>query len=111
MKLPVAIECREHHDRSEGPLCALPPARIVHRSEHAVVIRGAFPLTRGHSLVLPRRHVGSLFALERAECEALFDRLDEARRALDAELAPAGHNVGINDGPAAGQTVPHLACT
>ena len=69
MKLPVAIECREHHDRSEGPLCALPPARIVHRSEHAVVIRGAFPLTRGHSLVLPRRHVGSLFALERAEPE------------------------------------------
>ena len=54
---------------SECPFCALPPARIVHRSEHAVVIRGAFPLTRGHSLVLPRRHVGSLFALERAEPE------------------------------------------
>ncbi|MFN9194852.1 MAG: HIT family protein [Pseudomonadota bacterium] len=54
---------------SECPFCALPPARIVHRSEHAVVIRDAFLLTRGHSLVLPRRHVGSLFALERAEPE------------------------------------------
>lgn len=54
---------------SECPFCALPPARIVHRSEHAVVIRDAFPLTRGHSLVLPRRHVGSLFALERADPE------------------------------------------
>jgi len=34
--------------------------------------------------------------------------LDRARRILDGELRPDGYNIGINDGKAAGQTVPHL---
>jgi diadenosine tetraphosphate (Ap4A) HIT family hydrolase len=34
--------------------------------------------------------------------------LDRAKAVLDAEFKPQGYNVGINDGPAAGQTVPHL---
>lgn len=34
--------------------------------------------------------------------------LDEAKSMVDAELAPDSYNIGVNDGPAAGQTVPHL---
>jgi diadenosine tetraphosphate (Ap4A) HIT family hydrolase len=34
--------------------------------------------------------------------------LDEARTALQTSHAPQGYNIGVNDGPAAGQTVPHL---
>jgi len=34
--------------------------------------------------------------------------LDNAKKVLDGELHPDGYNIGINDGPAAGQTVPHL---
>lgn len=57
---------------------------------------------------MPRRHVGSFFDLQQAERDAVFELLALARTALDAEFGPAGYNIGINDGPAAGQTVPHL---
>jgi diadenosine tetraphosphate (Ap4A) HIT family hydrolase len=90
------------------PFCNLPAARIVDRTGLAVVIRDAFPISPGHTLVCPVRHVGSFFettAEERADILAL---LDGAKRELDRTLEPQGYNLGINDGAAAGQTVPHL---
>ena len=90
------------------PFCALPVARIVHANDLALAIRDAYPVSRGHTLVIPRRHVARFFDLDPPEREAVFALLDTARRALDAELAPDGYNIGINDGAAAGQTVPHL---
>ncbi len=38
----------------------------------------------------------------------MFELMDKAKHELDAELHPAAYNIGVNDGPAAGQTVPHL---
>ena len=99
MSTPAATDCL---------FCTLPPARIVHANQLAVVIRDAYPVSSGHTLVLPRRHVGSFFELEPTERDAVFELLDLARRDLDQSLRPDGYNIGINDGPAAGQTVPHL---
>ncbi len=99
MSTPAATDC---------PFCTLPPTRIVHADRLAVVIQDACPVSRGHTLVLPRRHVGSFFELEPPERDAVLKLLDMARRDLDQSLHPDGYNIGINDGPAAGQTVPHL---
>lgn len=88
--------------------CTLPSSRIVLANEFAVVVRDAYPVSPGHTLVLSRRHVGSFFALEPSERAAVLDLLDEARRTLDEEFHPEGYNIGINDGSAAGQTVSHL---
>jgi diadenosine tetraphosphate (Ap4A) HIT family hydrolase len=52
--------------------------------------------------------VGSFFEISEEERAAMLALLDGQKRALDAEYSPAGYNVGINDGAAAGQTVPHL---
>jgi diadenosine tetraphosphate (Ap4A) HIT family hydrolase len=90
------------------PFCALPPERIVLSNLHGMVIRDAFPVSPGHTLVIPLRHVGSFFDIENAERYALMALLDEAKRQLDKEFKPVGYNIGINDGAAAGQTVPHL---
>lgn len=38
------------------PFCSLPDERIVLANEHAVVIRDAYPVSPGHTLVIPRRH-------------------------------------------------------
>ena len=46
--------------------------------------------------------------IDTSEREALMDLLAEAKRRLDKEFKPDGYNIGINDGVAAGQTVPHL---
>lgn len=90
------------------PFCDLAPERIRIVNPIGLVFRDAFPVSPGHTLVIPRRHVGSFFLLEPDERIALLALLDEAKRDLDAELHPDGFNIGINDGPAAGQTVAHV---
>jgi diadenosine tetraphosphate (Ap4A) HIT family hydrolase len=90
------------------PFCTLPPERILGGNAHGVWIRDGYPVSPGHSLVIPHRHVSSFFDLTEDERQALLVLLDQARAAAQAEMAPDGYNIGINDGPAAGQTVPHL---
>lgn len=90
------------------PFCALPHHRIIGENKFSVLIRDGFPVSTGHSLVIPKRHVRSFFELTTEERTAMFSLLDEARSAAAQEFEPDGFNIGINDGPAAGQTVPHL---
>ena len=88
--------------------CTLVPTRIIGENEFAVVVRDSFPVSPGHTLVIPRRHTGSFFELGAEERAAMLALLEIARAGVDAEFRPDGYNIGINDGPAAGQTVPHL---
>ena len=90
------------------PFCTLPEHRIVGANEHAVIIRDGFPVSPGHTLIIPRRHAGSFFDMNDMERNGLLALLDMARLALDKEFKPDGYNIGINDGASAGQTVPHL---
>lgn len=73
-----------------------------------MVVRDAFPVSPGHTLVIARRHIGSFFDLTKAERHDLLALLDQAKAQLDEEFQPQGFNIGINDGPVAGQTVPHI---
>jgi diadenosine tetraphosphate (Ap4A) HIT family hydrolase len=73
-----------------------------------MAIYDSFPVTPGHTLIIPKRHISSLFEATREEQAALFDLLSAMRQLLLKERNPAGFNIGINDGPAAGQTVMHL---
>lgn len=59
-------------------------------------------------LVIPKRQLGSFFDLTDDERNGLMALLAEARLGTEAEFAPAGYSIGIHDGAAAGQTVPHL---
>ena len=90
------------------PFCSLPASRVVDGNDHAFWIRDGFPVSPGHSLIIPRRHVASFFAITFEERESLFQLLDQAKLVADAEFEPDGYNVGINDGATAGQTVPPL---
>lgn len=90
------------------PFCSLSAERIVRESPFGVVIRDGFPISKGHTLVIPKRHIGSFFELTSVERTELLDMLATEKQVLDREFAPEGYNIGINDGQAAGQTVPHL---
>jgi len=90
------------------PFCGLPPQRVLHENAWALVVRDAYPVSPGHTLVIPRRHIASFFDLSTDEHGALVDLLRVAREELSRERQPAAYNIGINDGAAAGQTVPHL---
>ena len=90
------------------PFCTLPAQRILGQNEHAIWLRDGFPVSPGHSLVIPKRHMASFFDASEAERVALLELLDQAKAAAVAEFQPDGFNIGINDGPAAGQTIGHL---
>ena len=90
------------------PFCTLPPERILLTSPHGVIIRDGFPISPGHTLVIPRRHVDSFFNLTAEERVDLLGLLDQAKAGIEKEFKPDTYNIAINDGPAAGQTVPHL---
>jgi len=88
--------------------CTLPQIRIIDTSSYGLVVRDAFPISPGHTLIIPKRHVGSFFDLEADERAELLALLCQAKVVADKEFSPQGYNIGINDGAAAGQTVPHL---
>jgi diadenosine tetraphosphate (Ap4A) HIT family hydrolase len=90
------------------PFCPPPADRVVASNDQAVAIRDGYPVSPGHTLVIPKRHVASLADVTPDEAKALWSLLGEARAQSDAELKPDGYNVGVNDGRAAGQTVMHL---
>lgn len=90
------------------PFCALPPSRVLGENLHAFWIRDVYPISSGHSLIIPKRHIESFFEATPEERDALLTLLDEAKIDVEKEYQPDGYNIGINDGTAAGQTVPHL---
>jgi diadenosine tetraphosphate (Ap4A) HIT family hydrolase len=90
------------------PFCTLPPERIVVSGKLAFVIRDGFPISPGHTLVIPHRHIGSWFETTQEERAEILVLADAQKSELDRELKPDAYNLGVNDGPAAGQTVPHL---
>lgn len=81
---------------------------IIASNDLAFCIADGFPVTNGHSLIIPKRHVGSFFEITEEERIALFELLNQVKLKIDSEYSPDSFNIGINDGPAAGQTVPHL---
>ena len=90
------------------PFCALPQERIVSQNEYGILFYDGYPVSPGHSLIIPKRHIGSFFETSIVERAALFELLDDAKRAAELEYHPDGYNIGINDGVMAGQTIPHL---
>lgn len=76
------------------PFCTISPGRIVLAHDLALVIRDAFPVSSGHTLIIPRRHIGSFFDVTDEEREAMLRLLDAAKEGLDDEL----HRVGSRQG-------------
>lgn len=91
---------------SACPFCR--SAGGILQNELAYAIPDKFPVTQGHLLLIPFRHVASYFDTTRAEREALLELLDRAKALTDEKFTPAGYNIGINVGAAAGQTVEHV---
>jgi diadenosine tetraphosphate (Ap4A) HIT family hydrolase len=94
---------------SECPFCD----RIANRddvyatTEFAAAFPDGHPVSDGHTLVVPKRHVARAEQLERAEWAGLFDLVREVAGELASLPGVGGVNVGVNSGEAAGQTVGH----
>lgn len=88
--------------------CSVPPEEILIDGPIAVARIDNHPVSPGHTLIIPKRHVASFFETTEEERLAMLRLLDEAKAILDQKHKPDGYNIGINGGEAAGQTVMHL---
>jgi diadenosine tetraphosphate (Ap4A) HIT family hydrolase len=90
------------------PFCFTEDSRIILSNSHAFAIYDAYPVSPGHSLIIPRRHISSFFEATSEEQSAFTELLKEMQQFIQYELNPDGFNIGINIGKAAGQTIMHL---
>ena len=93
---------------SPCPFCHLPAERILAADGPCLAFRDGFPVSAGHTLVIPRRHVPSFRELtpeEWAAAHRLAKKLADDLQAADPTIV--GFNFGANDGEAAGQSVFH----
>ena len=65
-------------------------------------------LSRGHVLVIPKRHVASFFDMTGEEQSAVLALLSEIQRSIQRQHSPDGYNIGVNVGKAGGQSRMHV---
>ena len=88
------------------PFCS--PSEIIFSNDLAFAIYDRYPVNEGHMLIIPRRHVEDFWSSTSEERKAFSDLLEQCKKHLDKKFKPAGYNIGINCGAAAGQTIFHL---
>jgi len=93
---------------AECIFCNLPTERIIEENELAIAFRDGFPVTEGHTLIIPKRHVADYFELHQPEVNAIQSLIYKCRQdLLDNDNTISGFNIGMNCGEDAGQTVFH----
>ncbi|BCS35966.1 HIT family protein [Luteitalea sp. TBR-22] len=83
-------------------------AELLISNELAAAFQDGYPLSPGHTLIVPRRHEADFLALTAEEQQAIWALVEPARRLIEAAgIQPDGYNIGVNVGIAAGQTIDH----
>ena len=98
--------------RKEGetcPFCKLSRrVEIICETATCVAFYDGYPVSPGHALIIPKRHVANYFDLTNHEREAMNVMLQYVKRKIDERFHPDGYNIGINVNEAAGQSVFHV---
>ena len=84
------------------------PREVVAENPLAYARPDSHALSRGHVIVVPKRHVANFFDLSAEEQAAVLELLNRAQRRVHEEHAPDGYNIGANVGRAAGQSRMHV---
>jgi diadenosine tetraphosphate (Ap4A) HIT family hydrolase len=91
----------------ECPFCHLAEDRIWLQTDSAFALLDNYPVSPGHTHVVPGDHVGALMELPENDLNEIWSLVVHVRKLLLEKYKPDGFNIGINEGKAAGQTVAH----
>lgn len=84
-----------------------PDRAILAETELSLAFFDSYPVSRGHALVVPRRHLVSIWDLSAGEYADAFNLVRRVKELLQEKFEPQGFNIGANCGAAAGQSVWH----
>jgi len=91
----------------KSPFFPIDASRMVLHQEGCSAFYDAYPVSLGHTLVVPDEVVASIFDLADKRQADIWHVVAETRKILRQRHNPQGFNIGINEGPAAGQTISH----
>ena len=84
------------------------PAHVVYEDEHVMAFLDIHPLVEGHTMVVPKGHYETLEAVPHELVGKVFEGVRKVSEAMRRALGAEATTIGINNGRAAGQVVPHL---
>jgi ATP adenylyltransferase len=98
-----------YRHREKGCLfCEISKQRIIYENSLAYAVRDHYPVTPGHALIIPKRHIRQYFDLSRPELNACNELLGEVRSVTENDdPGIKGFNIGVNNGETAGQSIFH----
>lgn len=84
------------------------PSEIIHETDNAIAFLDVNPRAPGHTLVIPKTHAEGLADLDKGLVGEIFLAVKHVEKLLKDALKPDAFTIGINEGAAAGQEIPHL---
>jgi histidine triad (HIT) family protein len=84
------------------------PNYTVYEDDAVLAFLDVHPCSKGHTVVIPKQHFSNLWDMNTETFQLIAAGLRAAAGKVQARLKPAGMNIGINNGAAAGQAVPHV---
>ena len=89
------------------PFCTLDLSGVIASNDSAFAFFDRFPVAENHTLIVPKKHIESLFDLEADAIASVWNLVSQVRNKLVEQYGVAAFNIGVNDGMLAGQTVLH----
>jgi histidine triad (HIT) family protein len=84
------------------------PSHTVYETDDVMAFLDVNPLSRGHTLVIPKRHAAGVGDLPDVEGRALFEAVHDIADDVADAVGADGYNLGLNNGEAAGQEIDHV---
>ena len=84
------------------------PAKIVYEDDFAIAFLDISPCAEGHTVVIPKQHFEKFTDMEEKDAGNLFASVQKVAKAVEKALDIQASNIGLNNGRAAGQEVPHV---
>ena len=114
-----AFESRRVHILIKGVMmsdcifCKLSQGKEAHiaETENLFAVWDKFPASKGHAMIIPKRHIVNMFEMNEQEGKELPVILNKVKAAIESKYngkKPTGYNIGSNNGETAGQIVMHL---
>lgn len=81
---------------------------VVYQNNSVFVIYDSFPVSKGHCLIITKRHIKTYFDANEEELKDINLAIKEMKNIIDHTYKPDGYNIGVNCSEAAGQSIMHL---
>ena len=86
----------------------IPNRNPLFENKLAIAYFDEFPVSKGHTLIITKRHATTFFDITNEEQIAIIELLNKCKKYIDKKYHPDGYNVGLNCGESAGQSVMHI---